>query len=55
VTGAVPRQRASSVFYDVVSAVEMAARGQPDENRVINFYRRSVLPEFARAASSDVH
>jgi hypothetical protein len=25
----------------------MAARSQPDENRVINFYRRSVLPAFA--------
>jgi hypothetical protein len=50
-----PRHRASSVLCDVVSAVETAARDQPDENRVINFYRRSVLPAFADAASSDAH
>jgi hypothetical protein len=46
-----PRQRASSVLCDVVSAVEMLARSQP----VINFCRRSVLPAFAQAASSDAH
>jgi hypothetical protein len=50
-----PRQRASSVLCDIVPAVEMAARGQPDENRVINFYRRSVLPAFAQTASSVAH
>jgi hypothetical protein len=50
-----PRHRASSVLCDVVSAVEMPAHDQPDENRVINFYRRSVLPAFADAASSDAH
>jgi hypothetical protein len=30
-------------------------RGQPDENRVINFYRRWVPPEFAEAANSVAH
>jgi hypothetical protein len=49
-----PRHRASSNLRDVVSAVEMAARSQPDKNRVIDFYRR-LVPEFAQAASSVAH
>jgi len=38
-------------LFDSGATIVNVHSGQPDQQKVIDFYRRSVLPEFARAAS----
>jgi hypothetical protein len=42
-------------LFDSGATIVNVHSGQPDQNRVIDFYRRSALPEFAQAASSVAH
>jgi len=42
-------------LFDSGATIVNVHSGQSDQNKVIDFYHRSVLPEFARATSGTSH